>query len=144
MGVLAAQKMSGAPRYVQVSCRSKDEGKAVMGAISACKPNWSYHKTDSVISDVLNWGWLPGGSQVTGDWKTFRVRTGSSSESNTLIADIGKCIDEYGDYAGGTDEVFADDDDSSGGGGVSKTAVYLIIGAALAVVLAIVLTRRRK
>lgn len=141
MYVLSAKKQTGAPRWVQISCTGKDEGKAVMGAISANNPNWRYEKADSELGNILAWGIIPGGSLVTGDWKTFRVRTASSAESDALVKDIGACIEQYAGYSGGGSALQA-----SGGSGTAKTnktTIYIVAGIALAVVVAILFTRKK-
>lgn len=143
-GTLSAKRQGGAPRYVQVSCRSKDHGQAVMGAISTCNPGWTYTKVDSVWGNVLAWGVLPGGSWTTGDWKTFRVRTNSRAESDELVTDIGLCMEECGvDPVDGSIEYTSSDSDNSGTN-KNMTLVYVVVGVVLAIVVGIILTKKRK
>ena len=112
-----------------------------MGAISACNPNWTYTKADSDLENILAWGAIPGGSWITGNWKTFRVRTGSSSQSKDLVSDIGQCMEEYGSATGMDVD---DGTDSGSSSGIGKTTIYIIAGVALAAVLAVVITKKRK
>ncbi|MCR5040051.1 MAG: hypothetical protein K6A94_12050 [Bacteroidales bacterium] len=156
LGVKSAKIQSGAPRQVQIVCKSKDKGEKVMGAISACQPQWSYYIADSFWDNALGWGLVPGGQSVLGNWETFRVRCDSKDEASDLVADIGKCIDQYANYQE-PDEPSSSSDPGAytgngytGNGGASDTTkstnwtTYLIIGAAAVAVIMLLWDRKKK
>lgn len=156
LGVKSAKIQSGAPRQVQIVCKSKGKGEKVMGAISACQPEWSYYIADSFWDNALGWGLVPGGQSVLGNWETFRVRCDTKDEATGLVADIGKCINEYANYQD-PDEPSAGSGNGGGngagtgnGGGtdtVTKSTdwtTYLIIGAAAVAVIMLLWDRKKK
>lgn len=152
LGVISAKVQNGAPRQVQITCKSKSKGEKVKGAIATCNPSWAFYKADSFMDNVLGWGLVPGGQSVIGNWETFRVRTETKDEAKGLVEDIGKCMDEYADY------VDTDDNStpSSGTGAnpavtdpgnVTKsnnTTTYIIIGAAVVVIALLLWDRKKK
>ena len=151
IGTISAQVQTGAPRQVQITCKSKSKGEAVKGAIATCNPSWSYYKADSFIDNVLGWGLVPGGQAVIGNWETFRVRTETKDEAKGLVEDIGKCIDEYANYVDPEDPVntYVQDTPTVNGTDTPTSkakdwTTYLVIGAAAVVILLLLWDRKRK
>lgn len=150
-GVKSAKVQSGAPRQVQIVCKSKEKGKAVMGAISACNPEWSYYKADTTWDNLLAWGAVPGGQAVVGNWETFRVRCSDKDEAKELVSDIGKCMDEYANYQD-PDDVSSNGgsytpDNGTGNDQETKSinwTTYLIVGAAAVAVILLLWDRKKK
>lgn len=151
LGVISAKVQNGAPRQVQITCKSKSKGEKVKGAIATCNPSWSFYIADSFIDNVLGWGLVPGGQSVLGNWETFRVRTETKDEAKGLVEDIGKCIDEYANYAdpddnptpssGTGDNTYAGTDDIKK---TDNTILYVIIGAAAVIMILLLWDRKKK
>lgn len=140
--VVSASQKTVLGKEVEVNCVDKEAGKTAHAIIAAAYPKYKFDYADSIWGNVLAWGAIPGGSWTTGNWKTFRVRTGSKSQASALAKELMSCIDEYGGTVGLSG--IGSGDDGTDRGGLTKTMLYFIIGAVVAVVVAFVLTRKKQ
>ena len=153
---ISALRKVGNKKQVAVYCGSKEAGEAVAGAIQAAYPKYKFYKAEDtslntvghVLFGVFTWGAGNLIQLATQNWKNFTVQTQSSTEAESLVTEIGSCIDEYGGYVDqsglGTSDIPGVGTSGTGSSGIGKTTIYIIIGVALAIAAAILLTRKKK
>ena len=135
---------------VQVVCDNNDNGKAIWNILKQAYPGYSYNTGDSA--------WSPGG-WLWGDYKTFRVLTGSRANASDLLEEITGCLEQYG-YSGlnnTSDNIIGGG--GSGGGNTyqyityqtdenekksTDTTTYIIIGAAAIILILLLWDKKKK
>ena len=140
--VVSALQKTVLAKEVEVNCVDKEAGKTASAIIGAAYPSYKLDYADSVWGNVLAWGALPGGSWTTGNWKTFRVRTGSKSQAAALAKELMSCIDDYGYGVVGAGNPGAGNPGT--GEGKHNTNIYLVAGVVVAVVLVLLINRKKR